>query len=183
MALESKQDISKDPTKPTETSPQLRIPKPSVETSFLGNILADNQVKASNQPLDYAKVVTARRKLPPRPNLSMSTHKEVETNLKDHNEQIKQKIIEKEVKIRQPKTLNTKETKAHIEKMFAKATKTVGIGPIPKDHVYKVCEELTKKGVLKRSEDHQTRLKRTIKSVIKSWCKKTLQWKMTNGMS
>ena len=36
---------------------------------------------------------------------------------------------------------------------------------------------MTKKGILKRSEDHDTRIQRTIKSLVKTWTEKNLQIK------
>ena len=58
--------------------------------------------------------------------------------------------------------------------MFDKQACTIGIAPISNDHVTRVCEELTKNGVILKSEDFKTRHQRTLKSLVKSWCKKNL---------
>ena len=66
-------------------------------------------MKPSFQPLDYAQVAKVRNNLPPRPKLSESTHVEVQEKLQEHNDAVKKKIDENEIKIAKQQNLTKKE--------------------------------------------------------------------------
>ena len=172
--IEMKSKINEDKLteRTTKQTPKKQTLKPAININMSGTTEQTEQIKDTYQPLDYAGVVTARRQQQPKQVLSISTHEEVHNNLKNHNEQTKQKINENEIKMKKPKNITKKEKEKIVETMLDKASCTIGIAPIPKDHVRKVCEELTQKNVLKKTEDYPTRLQRTVKSLVKSWTKK-----------
>ena len=170
--LENKEEIDPN-TKPTKPSNRKLVLNPTLQLNEIGNFQQE-QTKQKLQPIDYTKVNTARKILEPRPQLSMSTHQEVEEKLKEHNIEVRQKIIENEIKLKKPKDMTIKQKEKIIENIFTKQSRTIGIAPMTKDHAHRVCEELTQKGTIKKSEDYQTRLQRTIKSLVKSCCKNNL---------
>ena len=168
--MENKDNTDK-PTKPVNNKPIL---KPTIQMDSSENPLPAEEQRDIIQPLDYAKVTGARKTLPPRPQLSQSTHNEVKSSLKDHNQATKQKIQEKQIKMKKTQNITQHEKEKRIIEMMAKQSCTVGVAPISKDHVHRVCEQLTKNGDLKKTEDYDTRINRTVKSIVKAWTKKNL---------
>ena len=131
------------------------------------------------QPLDNVKVKNVFKQLPPRPNLSTSTQVEAGESLEKHNQETARKIETNQTKLKKQTNLNKKEKEKAIEQMLAKSSCEIGIAPFTKKHTYKVCESMTQKGILKRSENLETRLQRTTRSLVMSWTKKNL--KMTDN--
>ena len=62
-----------------------------------------------------------------------------------------------------------------VTQMLSKSSCKIGIAPLTKKYTYAVCEHMTRKGILKRTEDLETRLQRTVKSLAKTWTKKYLR--------
>ena len=87
---------------------------------------------------------------------------------------MKQKINDNEIKMKKPTKITQTQKEKMIENMFNKQACTIGIAPLSNDHVSRVCNDLTKKGVLDRTEPLKTRQERTLKSLVKSWCVKHL---------
>ena len=78
------------------------------------------------------------------------------------------------IKVKNQQNITKAERDEKINNMFDKASKIVGIAPITKKHIKLVCEQLTQKGILKRSETIDIRLQRTVKSLVKAWTIKNL---------
>ena len=148
-------------------------PKPALKLDEQGEI-EDTHENQILQPLDFAKVVNTRKHLPPRPSLSQSTHEEVQSNLKQHHQITKNKIQENQTKIKKQQNITKTERDKKISDMMNKQSRTIGVAPITKSHAYKVCDQLTKQGKLKDTESFESRLHRTVKSLVKQWASKNL---------
>ena len=146
-----------DNGKPTRQTNQPTEPKPALEISLSGKVPPNQQPRDHPQPLDFTKVTTAWKKLPPKQNLSNSTHQEVKHQLQQHNDDIKHKIENNEIKLKKPTKISTEQKEKMIENMFTKQACTIGIAPISNEHVSRVCADLTRKGIIKKSEPLKTR--------------------------
>ena len=62
-----------------------------------------------------------------------------------------------------------------IQDCFANAAKKVGFGPITKDKLDQVQENMMRRGVIDRCEPYQLRMQRTIKSFVKTWATTNLK--------
>ena len=142
-----------------------------------GNLNKTQIPTDQNQPIDNAKVKNPMKILPPRPTLSESTHLEAAKQLDEHNKETNKQIEDDKIKLQKQQNITGTEREKKIIELFNRQACKVGIAPISKKHVLAVCESMTKKGILKRSEDHDTRVQRTIKSLVKTWTKKNLQIK------
>ena len=163
------------PTKPTYSQ---MTAKPTLNIDIDGNPTSNenNATKTENlQPIDKVTVRKHRTPLPPRPNMSTTTHTEAQNKLQQHNLEVKQQIDNHETKIKERQDIPKSHRDEKISKMFEKASRTVGIAPITQKHIKQVCELLTSKGILKRSEPYPIRIQRTIKSLVKAWTIKNLR--------
>ena len=62
-----------------------------------------------------------------------------------------------------------------IQSMLSKSGLYVGIGPLTQDHLARVARFLDTQGLFKESENKSARQQHTIKSLLRSWCKRNLQ--------
>ena len=173
--LQSKNNTedSSKPTKPTYLQAAQSLPALNMDLD--GNKLGESYNKETPEPLDLAAVKTARVIHPPRPNLSTSTHMEAAVNLLKHNEETAKQLENNEIKLKKQSNMSRKEKDKTTEEMLAKSSTQVGIAPITKKQLYRLCDQMTKKGILKSTEEHKTRLQRTLKSMVKTWTKKYLK--------
>ena len=82
---------------------------PSIPIDMDRNEISKSQQRDNIQPIDTVKVKNARSKLPPRPNLSSSTHLEAQSKLKEHNIETRTKIEDDKVKIRKQHNITKQE--------------------------------------------------------------------------
>ena len=129
-----------------------------------GNLDVNFPTTGNPQPIDGAKVKNARRNLPPRPNLSESTHREAKEKLKEHNKETLNAINEDKVKLKKRQHLTKMEREDKVSLMMEKASCKIGIAPITRAQVNKACKTMTEKGILKKNEPQEIRTQRTLKS-------------------
>ena len=169
--LENKPELAK------KTYAKVTEPKIALQIDQDGNLLENQDNKEHNQPIDIVNVKNTRKKLPPRPKLSESTNGIVSNNLEILNIETKKQLDEEKMKMKKPQNISKTQRDKKIEEMFQAAACRIGIAPFTKSNTYKVCQLMTEKGILKKSETLDTRLQRTSKSLIKTWTKKNLDMK------
>ena len=119
------------------------------------------------QPLDYAKVASAKTLKPPRPTLSDS----METKI---TEALEKEPLKTEANINE-ETITALEKRERISKLFEESKKYIGISPIKPTDIESTLKAMDKKGYFGKNDDYQAKKTRTIKSMIKSWSKRYLK--------
>ena len=156
--LESK-DNTEDAQKPTKPSYSKAVQtKTTINIDMDGNQETTEDQNDKVQPIDKVKVKNTYCNLPPCPNLSTSTQQEADLNLLIHNTVTNKQIEDYELKLREQKNMSKKEKDKATEELLTKSSCNIGIAPLTKNKTYTVSESMTKRGILKRSEDDNTRL-------------------------
>ena len=161
--------------KETKTTYAQAAAKPTLIIDLDGNQIVTQEQRTHKQPLDNVKVKNIYKQLPPRPELSTSTQQEAGEKLDVHNKETAKQIEDNTTKMKKQMDIDKKDRDKIIEQMLARSSCELGIAPLTKQQTYKACELMTKKGILKRTENLDTRLQRTTRSLVKSWTKKHLQ--------
>ena len=118
--LENNHDMEQKTTKPTSQTKVTAVP--TIEMNLSGNIPQESNPRTTQQPLDFTKVFTARRRQQPKQELSVSTHQEVENKLTEHNKEIKQKVMDQEIKMKKPTKITENQREKIVEIFFSLKT-------------------------------------------------------------
>ena len=153
------------------TKPVTKQYIPAAPIDLEGNTQLET-TRADQQPIDWAKVVVPRKKRAQRPAMSATMNEHVTDQLNKHVEE-KYRGDDRPA-TRQQKEMSPDQRRKIIQAMLSKSGNYVGIGPISSDHIDRVDRILLSKGINKKTENPLTRKQKTIKSLIKSWCKKNL---------
>ena len=133
------------------------VAQPTLQIDMEGNLEKEQVNRETLQPIDKVQVKNTRRILPSRQNLSDSTHQEASENLKQHNTETLQKLNEEKIKMKKQQNISKKERETKIVEMFARASCKMGLAPLSKKYTQTVCKQMTNKGIIKRSENLETR--------------------------
>ena len=169
------QDQPQQPRTSKPTYSQAAAVTPTLQINMEGELLENQIVKDKIQPIDQVKVKNARKIMQPRPNLSASTHMEAAQNLEEHNQETKAQIEDDRIKMKKTQNITEKEREDKIVQLLSKASCKVGIAPLTKKQVSTVCNSMTNRGILKKTEPLDIRLQRTLRSLVKTWCKTNLK--------
>ena len=159
---------TQEPTKPKTT----KKPTPAAPIDLEGNPEAET-TREQVQPLDLVNVKIPRRRWEDRPVMTESMTEKVTEELEKH-------VEEKYRGPDPPKTKPQKEMEPGqrtniIQSMLAKSALHVGIGPLTKDHIARVGCLLQTKGLFSPEDTKMEKQQRTVKSHVKSWCRKNLK--------
>ena len=148
-----------------------QIYQPTAQMDHDGNTILESSQRLPEQPADWATVVSRRTYKEQRKQLSQSINNQVEDDLIKHFDKMNDKG---EIKTKPKTKMNKDERDKTIVEMLKESSKYVGIAPISREHIIKVAEKLTNRGIIDKNAPYQSRIQTTIKSLVKSWTMKYL---------